>query len=228
MNIEKVQVYGFEPAFYGMRNPHENWDKSDSIFDYPYKINQAPWPHWYTVREWPLIGPEDLRLACNLITAGRPSHRKFIRQICIWANVRVSRGQWQELDTYKVGATRMSCSTMFKLGSRPLDRSDFADGDVDTYTLNRLNRLGERFRAAKGPEKTELLIKLKRRLPEGFLQTATYHFNYEVALAIYADRRDHRMPEWSDPDGLCAFIRSLPYMDTFITALEAKYNKETI
>jgi hypothetical protein len=114
---------------------------------------------------------------------------------------------------------------MFKLGTRDLDKSDFESGDVDTYTLVRLNALGESYRAAKGAEKTKLLIKLKRRLPEGFLQMATYNFNYESALAVYADRRDHRMPEWSSDDGLCPFIRSLPYMGIFIDALEAKHNK---
>ena len=115
---------------------------------------------------------------------------------------------------------------MFKLGTRNLDRSDFQDGDVDAYDLRRLNRFGERYRAATGEKKVELLVKIKRHLPEGFLQMATYHFNYEVALAVYADRKNHRMPEWSGEDGLCDFIASLPYMALFLGAIEEKHRKE--
>ena len=66
MKFENTQVWGFEHAFRGMRNPKNSWDKSDSFFNiidiasnYPYEseiadkwINfshpQLEWPQEYT------------------------------------------------------------------------------------------------------------------------------------------------------------------------------------
>ena len=33
IEIENVEVVGWEHAIRGMRNPHNSWDKSDSIID---------------------------------------------------------------------------------------------------------------------------------------------------------------------------------------------------
>lgn len=66
MKIENTEVSNFAGAFRGMRNPMNSWDKSDSNF----KDNQIN------------IGPNDMRLARNLIEGGT-EHRKFLRQIFV-------------------------------------------------------------------------------------------------------------------------------------------------
>lgn len=33
IKIENIDVYGWEPAIRGMRNPMNSWEKSDTIFD---------------------------------------------------------------------------------------------------------------------------------------------------------------------------------------------------
>lgn len=100
MKIEHTEVHGFRPAFRGMRNPLESWERSDSTFD-----------------EIAILGKEDLKLACRLIAAGT-SHSKFLRQIIVWADFTLPRYVWQEVDTYKVATVRNSCSTMHTLGKR--------------------------------------------------------------------------------------------------------------
>ena len=223
MKIENVTVYGFVPAFRGMRNPKESWDKSDSTFkvaDYFYDYGNILCP------ESPNIGPLDLKLACDLVKAGG-DHRKFLRQIQVWWDITIPRAVWQELDTYKVATVRNSCSTMHKLGSRDLEPGDFQDEDVDPDTLQEQNMMGfchrnksvfVDHRTKKTFEGVQLLAHMKRRLPEGFLQKATYSFSYETALKMYQSRHNHRMPEWSGPDGICAWLMKLPYLNRFIEA----------
>jgi hypothetical protein len=116
---------------------------------------------------------------------------------------------------------------MHKLGSRELNVGDWEDEDVSPHTLRQLNEMGLAYRTkqrytddetSKTYEGLKLLRHMKHRLPEGFLQMATYTFSYETALNMYYDREKHRMPEWSGENGICAHLRSLPYLDQFIAA----------
>lgn len=224
MKIDRVFVYGFDPALYGMRNPKESWEKSDTRF-YGHFQHQR-WPD-IQVAENPEIGPNDLDLACRLVKAGG-DHRKFLRQILVWWNITIPRAVWQELDTYKVATVRNSCSTMHKLGHRDLELSDFQDEDVDPDTLQEQNAMGFCYRnksvfldhrTKKTFEGVKLLAHMKRRLPEGFLQMATYSFSYETALKMWLSRHDHRMPEWSGPGGIAEWLLRLPYLKNFIEAV---------
>lgn len=218
MKIEKTVVFGFEPALRGMRNPLESWDKSDSEF-YGARSGQG-----VMVMEGVEIGPNDLALACKLIRSGG-DHRKFLRQIQVWCDITIPRNVWQELDTYKVATVRNSCSTMYKLGSRELTTEDFEKGDVHPEVLKELNEMGLCYREKRSFQGMHgcyagvpLLEHMKHRLPEGFLQRATWSGSYETLLRLHGSRKDHRMPQWSGPEGICAWVRSLPYMQDFLDA----------
>lgn len=211
MKIENVEVYGFRAALRGMRNPMESWAKSDSLF------GEAS-TKWTIVNEVlcierPVIGPNDLGLACRLIKAGS-DHRKFMRQITVTWDITIPIAIWYELDTYKVATVRNSCSTMHKLGTRDVEPADF-DEDVDLAFIAKINKLGEEYRADKTPEK---LHRLRMNLPWGFNHKSTYTFSYETALNMWRGRHDHRMPEWSGPEGICAWLERLPYMPQFLDA----------
>jgi len=71
MKFEYAEVFNFEGALRGMRNPLESWDKSDS--------------EWYT-DELYVIGPNDLDLATRLRDAGS-AHRKYMRQIFVCVDI---------------------------------------------------------------------------------------------------------------------------------------------
>lgn len=174
-----------------MRNPKESWRLSDTMFVYTNEPNE----YGFRVPEGPVIGREDLRLLCSLEHGGS-EHRKVLRTVQVWLDVGPWRGMWQELDTYKVATVRNSCSTMHKLGHRDLEPSDFQDEDVDADCLARLNDLGRQYRAT-GCKDVSLLMNLKHRLPEGFIQRAGLHFNYETALLMFFQRWNHRVPEWA-------------------------------
>jgi hypothetical protein len=213
MKIENIEVYGFRAALRGMRNPMKSWNRSDTIYEgtfIPYTMDEV------RCVERPSIGPNDMQLALSLIKGGG-AHRKFLRQIIVTWDISIPRMIWQEYDTYKVATVRNSCSTMHKLGSRDLEPCDLQDFEEDDRPqLDRINRLGAAYRADKTAEN---LHRLKLRLTEAFLQMSTCTFSYETGLHMYFDRKDHQMPEWSGPEGICCWIRRLPYMSQFIDCM---------
>lgn len=227
MKIELTETYGFRAALRGMRNPMNSWKLSDSKFG-PEGLaawqsqGKSPPP---TAMEIPYIGPADLKLCGTLIRAGG-DHRKFMRQIIIWVDVSVPIDVWSELDTYKVATVRNSCSTMHKLGSRDLEPVDFEKCVIFPSTLLSLNIMGKAYRekgvfidpnTGQDYSGVTLLEYMKHNLPSGFIQKATYMMSYETAFKMYFSRRHHRLPQWSGKDGITDWIRSLPYMEEFIS-----------
>ena len=206
MKISNIEVYGFEAAVRGMRNPRDSQSKSDSTFGYE--------DDWIDLAsECPRIGPRDLKLMQTLIKRGG-SHRKFLRMIQVWCDLTLPRFVWVDLDTYKIGTVKNCQSSAHVLGIRALEQSDF-EGGLDSRMLDVLNEFSLAYRGNKTPAR---LHALKRHLPESFLQTATYSLNYETALAIYHDRHNHILPEFSGPGGLCEALLRLPYMEEFVDA----------
>lgn len=225
LKINNVHVFGFQPALHGMRNPAESWNKADSEF---YNGPSRWWGAYpgdvlyrYNVPEQPQLGPNDLDRALKLIRGGS-EHRKFLRQIIVWFDITLPIYAWSEYDTYKIATVRDSCSTMHKLGTRPLTEKDFAFDDVLPPVLEDLNDLGQRYRDSKKSD-FELVCIMKRRLPSGYLQMATFMQSYEVCLNMYFQRQNHRLAEWRDTNeagvmSVTRFLRSLPYMERFIEA----------
>lgn len=99
MVFKTKEVAGILPAMEGMRNPKASWHLNDTV-----------WEDGLV----PTIGPNDLELARKLISAG-DEHAKFMRQIMVWVDITAPIYWWSEFDTYKVGTTRNSCSTMHTL-----------------------------------------------------------------------------------------------------------------
>ena len=163
MYIKTLDVAGFSSAFKGVRNPKNSWGLSDSFIDSNDKF---------------ILGEKDKFLAQTLIIAGG-EHRKFMRQIQVWADVNMPRFIWQELDTYRFG-TKNSCSTMHKLFNKKdkITKEMFVfskeDEDYIDNTVAYLNNLRNRWLNVKSPkEKSKLLLRAKQILPEGFLQMRT-------------------------------------------------------
>lgn len=113
MKFENTEVWGFEHAIRGMRNPLESWDKSDSYWG-----NDE-----YSLESY-VLGKNDLELMQKLIKAGS-EHRKFMRQIFVSVDITAPSYFIAELDTYKVGTTRNSTSMQHKGTSHRYTIDDF-------------------------------------------------------------------------------------------------------
>ena len=145
MEIRDTEVWGFKHALFGMRNPMDSWDKSDSKYWIPNEFMDEKVCGEYI--EWiPFhIGKNDMKLAQSLLCAG-DEHSKFMRMIHVSANVDMPRYWWSEGDTYHFN-TKNSCSTMHKLLNRdtPIIRDMFItceeDDDWWVYTITKLESL---------------------------------------------------------------------------------------
>jgi hypothetical protein len=112
-------------------------------------------------------------------------HNKFLESICIWLDISAPRYWWQEFDTYRIGVTKQSESTMHTITHRHLEQDDF-QYTIDPVTLGKLNYYID----------IKDFVSLKNELPEGFLQRRIVCTNYKVLRHIFRQRRKHKLREW--------------------------------
>lgn len=131
MEFKNTQVWGFEHAIRGMRNPKNSWDKSDSCwcYDTDYDCDECPTLNNCPIGVTPyssgyVIGENDMKLMQTLIKAGS-EHRKFMRQIFISVDITAPDYWYKEFSTYKVGVVENSTSTMHKIMSKPFTADMF-------------------------------------------------------------------------------------------------------
>ena len=207
MKFENTEVFGWEAAIRGMRNPMNSWNKSDS--------------KRHDLTDDFIIGKNDLNLMQSLIRGGG-EHRKFMRMIHVQADVTMPRYFWSELDTYHFG-TKNSCSTMHRLlnTNEPITKDLFVyceeDLDILVLIVAELEELRIQYHndGLTQKEKDRLLLRAKRILPEGFLQKRTWDTNYEEIRNIYHQRKHHKLKEeWQDV--FCSWVECLPYFDELI------------
>ena len=220
MKFENTEVFNFKSALKGMRNPMNSWDKSDS------RLN---------IVDNFIIGENDLKLAQNLIKAGT-EHCKFMRQIMISVDITAPLYWWKEFDTYKVGTTANSTSTMHKLSTTPITLDCFEIDDYDENLGNYFSRSDNEKERDFGylAEDVGFIIELLeylrqtyvetkdikywkeliRWLPESWLQTRTITMNYENVRNMYRHRKNHKLSEWSK--SFVEWVEALPYSNELI------------
>ena len=198
IKIENIDVYGFETAIRGARNPMNSWDRMDSCY------NNGEFE----------IGENDYKLLKNLTIAG-PEHRKWNRMVTVTMDITAPLYWWKEYDTYKVGTVANSCSTMHKIQAKEFTLDDFSHEHlislkVLNYTISKLNYYRSMYIKTKDKDYWWGMI---QNLPSSFNQKRTVHLNYEVLGTIYHQRRHHKLDEWVE---FCDTIKTLPYSE-FIT-----------
>ena len=212
MKFENTEVYGFKRALKGMRNALESWHKNDTVEENGEVI----------------IGENDLNLAQRLIKAGS-EHRKFMRQIFVSVDITAPLYWWKEFDTYKVGTTANSTSTMHKLATTPITDECFEMDDYDAVIMldegivemesfwNNIIFTLEGMRQVYLRTKDKRVWKeMIRLLPSSWLQTRTVTMTYENLLAMCSkgQRRFHKLTEWSK--SFIGWARTLPYAQELI------------
>lgn len=191
MIIETIrEPEGFSQAIIAMRNPMNSWEKSDS----KWLLNDDDTEFYYE------IGDKDKELSIRLQNAG-PEHSKHLRMIMVWADITAPFYFWKQLDTYRHGVEKVSCSTMHKLMSRQLTPDDFEHDGINQaffgYMLDSLNGSIEAYNFCKDPDrKQEIWRGVIQALPESYLQKRTYCFSYAALRNIVRQRIGHKLVEW--------------------------------
>lgn len=235
IKFEKTETMGWEGAIRGMRNPMNSWEKSDSGNCYDFDSCEVcplvePCKKTDCTQTY-VIGPNDLDLARRLAKGG-PVHAKYRRQIFVSVDITAPLYWWKEFDTYKVGTTANSCSTMHKIHSRDLTRDDFSyeslipedgedtntkygaefvdDLDILDLTIERINHNRYLYLQTKDKRYWRRMIQL---LPSSYNQKRTVTMDYENLYGMYHSRKDHKLDEWRV--GFCEWAKSLPYSELF-------------
>lgn len=119
-------------------------------------------------------------------------HSKFLESMVVWLDIDAPRYFWSQFDTYRVGVTKQSESTMHTLLYKCLDNTNFQGGCHPEI----LRLLNEAILAGS-------LSWVKAHLPESFLQRRVVCCNYKTLQNMCVQRKGHKLPEWG------VFIESL-------------------
>lgn len=167
MKVTILEEAGYEWAKYG--------------FSLSFKDRKISREEWWT--------PErskhyDKVIAANAHRGG--GHNKFLEHIVVWLEVEATLEWWKQFDTYRVGISKQSESTMHTLDKRLLESDDF-EGAPTTQEfvqyLKYLDKLGSRERS--------------ERLPQAYLQRRQIVTNYKTLQHILHQRKGHRLGHWA-------------------------------
>ena len=215
IKVENIETFGLYGAMRGMRNPLNSWDKADTTV---YQGHDKKFVN---------IGVNDLNLATRLIKAGT-EHRKFLRMIHVQMDVTAPLYWWKEADTYKVGTTANSCSTMHKIAAKEFTLDDFShdhlfndavvyNGYVSTSVLEcvigALNEFRNLYLETKDKRYWWQMIQL---LPSSYNQRRTWDMSMETLLSILHQRKNHKLDEWNEFRDIC--LEQVPYLKEFYEA----------
>lgn len=231
LKVENLRTFNWESALHAMRNPMSSWAKSDSEFDENGNVIT--------------LGANDWRLMKTLFKSGT-EHRKYLRQIFVSMDITAPFYWWKDFDTYKVGVTADSCSTMHKLTSKPITLDDFSIDNIDfeddedddaitpkDYFINvvadceqlRKKYLTYREKAKLNPKRAEHYNSCAKKywktlvqlLPSAYNQKRTITMNYENVFNIIRQRQDHKLNEFHT---LCDVFKTLPYVQDLLDTLK--------
>jgi len=166
-NLIILEERGYNPALYGLGLSREvTSDISYTKFLFSEKYDQ-------------------MQKLANKLSNKDGGHNKFLESIQVWIDIRFPRYWWQQFDTYRIGVTKQSESTMYNILKHPFSQKDF-ESKINGKVLSYLEEL----RINKDWDS------LKSHLPESYLQKRIVNINYKSLRNIIIQRKTHKLKEW--------------------------------
>ena len=219
IKVEHIEVFNFKGAIRGLRNPMNSWDKSDS-FSCADRLTCEGCPcegvddtcNSTVGMEDVIVGDNDLDLMRRLYKAGT-EHRKYLRQIFVSMDITAPLYWWKEADTYRIGVTANSCSTMHKIHSKEFELDGFSHEHLTNSSkltlmdvIGDMNMYRQLFIKSKDKNHWWQMIQL---LPSSYNQRRTVTMNYENVMTIIRQRTGHKLDEWNQ---FVEILKELPYI----------------
>ena len=208
--VSNVEVFGLESSIYGSGYP---------------MMDHAPTPNEFQssvseIREAILnndFANQHVKRAVGLAQAKGGGHDQFLTGIVVNFDLTISNKAWVEAERYTFLNFISSMSTMHRAAVLPIE------GMCNDRVLPPIARLVEELQDAyngidgeKYPErKKEAYLDLLYNIPSGFELMAGMTTNYRCFKNIYAQRKNHRIPDWSTV--VCPWIATLPLATYLIT-----------
>lgn len=154
------------------------------------------------------------KTAISLAQSGKgEGHDQFLTGITVSFDVTFSLKAWTEAERYRFLYFVSSQSTMHRISR--FDVETQCNKYVDKCILRRFNEIKQDYldEPEDSPNKAEKYLKLLYNIPNGFMLTARLTTNYRQLKTIYAQRKNHRLPEWRE---FCRWIETLPHSELIV------------
>ena len=163
---------------------------------------------------------EDIDRVATKLAPMDGGHNKFLEQIQYWILIQAPLFWWKQADTYRVGISKSSESTMHKSWKNGLTQEMF-ETPIFQDTLNNLNNSIREYNSpiVKPDRKKYLETLIIGNLPDAYLQTRLLNVNAKCLRNMYFQRRDHKLKQWRD---FCAWIKTELQYGDLITAEREK------
>jgi hypothetical protein len=128
--------------------------------------------------------PDKMKAVADRLAHKGNGESKFLESVMVWIDVTAPRYWWSQADTYRIGVSKQSQSTMHSLLKRPLTEEDCPGVPCQCIdAVNKAIEIGD-------------LETAKAALPEGFLQRRIVCLSYASLQRIVKQRRSHKLAEW--------------------------------
>lgn len=151
-----------------------------------------------------------IKRAVKLGNAKGGGHDQYLTGIVVNFDLALSNKAWVEAERYTFlnfisSMSSMHRASIFKIGdccNKYVSREEIKEAERLQKIYNDIN--GELYPEAK----KEAYLNLLYNMPSGFELMAGMTTNYRCLKNIYAQRRNHRLPDWHI---VCDWIEKLPY-----------------
>lgn len=130
-------------------------------------------------------------------------HDQYLTGITVSFDLQCSNKMWVEMERYRFVSFVSSQSTMHRITR--FNIREQCNGYVDEVIIKRLEELQQE--SIDDPTNEQKKLQLLYNIPSGFELTARLTTNYRALKTVYAQRQNHRLPEWR---AFCKFIETLP------------------
>ncbi len=139
-------------------------------------------------------------------------HDNWLNGVVVQFDLEYTVKAWTEAERYHFLDFVSSQSTMHRIAKFNLDEQ--YDDHTDPRSIEIVKELVARYNETKDPED---YLRCLMSNPCGMKLIAGMTTNYRQLKTIYAQRKNHRLPEWRE---FCAWIETLP-MSELITGVSA-------
>ena len=131
------------------------------------------------------------------------AHDNFLKGILVRFDLTFTVKAWTEAERYHWFEIVSSQSTMHRISE--MNYEECMIEYVTENTVNEMKRLLETYNENPTSENYLMLL---YNCPVGIKLTAGMSTNYQQLKTIYAQRKNHKLPEWRT---FCEWIKTLPY-----------------
>lgn len=118
LKIKTLEIAGLGSALQALRLPFGKECRSHHDFNIELNENDR-----FKTSSFTYVNEKDLRLFSTLVKRG-DEHAKAVRGIIVYAEIEAPRYWWQEMDTYRVGAERLSSASTMHIQGKGLSTEE--------------------------------------------------------------------------------------------------------